>query len=729
LNDGAGTFADSGHPLTAASVHVHGLALGDVDRDGDQDAFLAVASNHANQVWLNDGAGAFVDSGQELPGSLAHGVSLGDLDGDGDLDAITVHGDTRRGSGGRVWLNDGAGLFMASDIQLGDRYSLSVALGDLDGDGDLDAFVAHGDTWQDKGGGQPNAVWLNKTVAAISTRTPISALPGEPYDTQTRPTDGMTMVYVPGGTFLMGSSDTQIETALELCDEYPDDYGKCAQARFEEESPQHAVTLDGFWLDRTEVTNAQYALCVADGACQESRLSDDPTYNGDDHPVAGISWQSASDYCAWAGGRLPTEAEWEYAARGTEGVLFPWGDEFDCAGGNFWDEDTGCGDGYPGPAPVGSFPAGSSWAGALDMAGNAWEWVADAYGPYSTETQVNPTGPATGRERILRGGSWGYPPAFVRAAYRYPVPPSADYLAVGFRCAGSAAPTAATGGPPTPNPPAFSPHQGDSRTRLADEMVMVFVTGGTFPMGSTEAQVEDALARCRDSYIYCNRWFYITEFPQHQVTVDGFWIDQTEVTNAQFRRCVEAGLCQAPAACEGGDPTYDDRSKAEHPVVCVDWHDAQTYCEWAGARLPTEAEWEYAARGQAGTAYPWGNEPGAALQNYCDANCIESWADEAVDDGYAQTSPVGSYPEGASWCGALDMAGNVYEWVGDWLGEYPTEAQTNPTGPATGQDKVARSNSWKSFQDRARTAARNSGEPTKRLSHGGFRCASSMAVP
>jgi formylglycine-generating enzyme required for sulfatase activity len=94
------------------------------------------------------------------------------------------------------------------------------------------------------------------------------------------------------------------------------------------------------------------------------------------------------------------------------------------------DEDTGCDDGYPEPAPVGSFPAGISWAGALDMAGNVWEWVADAYGPYSAEAQVNPTGPKSGRERILRGGSWGYPPAFVRAACRYTVPPSADYLAV-----------------------------------------------------------------------------------------------------------------------------------------------------------------------------------------------------------------------------------------------------------------------------------------------------------
>jgi formylglycine-generating enzyme required for sulfatase activity len=245
----------------------------------------------------------------------------------------------------------------------------------------------------------------------------------------------MVMVYVPGGTFQMGSSSDQIEVALALCDEFPDEYGKCRDAPFEIEAPQHQVTLDGFWLDRTEVTNAQYALCVADGACRRSRLFNNPAFNGDDYPVAGIPWQDAADYCAWAGGRLPTEAEWEYAARGTAGSLFPWGDEFDCAGGNFWDDGTGCDDGFAQPAPVGSFPGGSSWSGVLDMAGNVWEWVADGYGAYPADAVLNPTGSPTGSERILRGGSWGYLPAFVRSAYRYPVPANADYQAVGFRCA------------------------------------------------------------------------------------------------------------------------------------------------------------------------------------------------------------------------------------------------------------------------------------------------------
>jgi formylglycine-generating enzyme required for sulfatase activity len=254
-------------------------------------------------------------------------------------------------------------------------------------------------------------------------------------DAWTRPADNMAMVYVPGGTFEMGSAASQVEAALRLCEEYPDTWGKCELERFQVEAPQHTVTLDGFWLDRTEVTNTQYGLCVEAGACRPSRLSGDSAYDQAETPVAGIPWQDAAAYCAWAGGRLPTEAEWEYAARGSEGRIYPWGDEFDCAGGNFGDEITGCDDGYAGSAPVGSFPAGSSWCGVLDLAGNAWEWVADAYGAYSGEDQTNPTGPADGDERILRGGSWAYYPPFLRTAHRYPVPPTADYLAVGFRCA------------------------------------------------------------------------------------------------------------------------------------------------------------------------------------------------------------------------------------------------------------------------------------------------------
>ena len=264
--------------------------------------------------------------------------------------------------------------------------------------------------------------------------------------------------------------------------------------------------------------------------------------------------------------------------------------------------------------------------------------------------------------------------------------------------------------------------QWETQIRKADGMVMVYVTGGSFLMGSTEEEIKEAMLLCHEHYGYCNDWYYDREAPQHRVTLDSFWIDQTEVTNAQYRKCVEAGACEPPIECFRGDPTFDDSSKADHPVVCVDWYDAQAYCEWAGGRLPTEAEWEYAARGEAGLLYPWGDTFDGTKLNYCDSTCEKSHADDTFTDGYARTAPVGSFTEGVSWCGAYDMAGNVFEWVADWLGDYPEEAQVNPLGPEFGTEKVSRGCSWFYHPARARGAAREALAPEKSFDRLGFRC-------
>jgi formylglycine-generating enzyme required for sulfatase activity/tRNA A-37 threonylcarbamoyl transferase component Bud32 len=233
----------------------------------------------------------------------------------------------------------------------------------------------------------------------------------------------------------------------------------------------------------------------------------------------------------------------------------------------------------------------------------------------------------------------------------------------------------------------------DTWTRPSDGMVMVYVPGGTFQMGSAEGDPD-----ADDD-----------EFPQHSVTLDGFWIDRTEVTNAQYRQCVKAGACQAPTACDLGEPTYGDASKQDHPVVCVGWSGAADYCEWAGARLPTEAEWEYAARGPDGLIYPWGNSPpDNTLLNYA----------KSMD----ATTEVDSYPDGASWCGAQDLAGNVWEWVADWYDDYPSEAQINPTGPARRPNKVLRGGGWGSNQKNVRAADRYHLAPDFCLHNVGFRC-------
>jgi iron(II)-dependent oxidoreductase len=220
----------------------------------------------------------------------------------------------------------------------------------------------------------------------------------------------------------------------------------------DDEQPQHVVALDGYAITKYEITNEQYARCVESTVC-EGEIDDklaDPEYA--DHPVVNVSWYEARTFCRWVGGRLPTEAEWEYAARGQEGYIYPWGNEFDCARGNFDDEtdfteetvlgQVGC-DGFVQTAPVGSFPEGASWCGAHDMAGNVWEWTADWYdvGYYAHSPVENPTSSETGEYRVLRGGSWwdnnpdNVQPALLRCAFRRGTRPDDDGDNIGFRCA------------------------------------------------------------------------------------------------------------------------------------------------------------------------------------------------------------------------------------------------------------------------------------------------------
>jgi formylglycine-generating enzyme required for sulfatase activity len=220
----------------------------------------------------------------------------------------------------------------------------------------------------------------------------------------------MVMVYVPAGEFQMGSEDGPSE-----------------------EQPAHMVALDEFWIDQTEVTNAQYARCVEAGICEpptnnasntRSSYYDNPTYAN--YPVIWVSWEHAETYAKWAGGRLPAEAEWEYAARGSDGSMYPWGNQApDCTLANF---DACEGD----TTPVKSHPGGASWVGAFDMAGNVLEWTADWYGPYSASRLENPNGPATGENRVVRGGAWDTNAELVRAPHRWGYPYYSDN-SLGFR--------------------------------------------------------------------------------------------------------------------------------------------------------------------------------------------------------------------------------------------------------------------------------------------------------
>jgi formylglycine-generating enzyme required for sulfatase activity len=203
--------------------------------------------------------------------------------------------------------------------------------------------------------------------------------------------------------------------------------------------------------------------------------------------------------------------------------------------------------------------------------------------------------------------------------------------------------------------------------------------------------------------------------PAHRTTVSSFWIDKYEIMNAQYRRCVESGSCQPPKDRR----TFDDPALAQHPVTNVTWNQARTYCHWVGRRLPTEAEWEKAARGTDGRRYPWGNSE----------ESIKEWIRErALRPGNNGTAPVGSLPAAVSPYGVHDMVGNVWEWVKDWYAEdyYVTGPSQDPQGPLRGSFRVLRGGDWNQSPLELRVSYRGWDEMTYWGPMLGFRCAADV---
>jgi eukaryotic-like serine/threonine-protein kinase len=259
---------------------------------------------------------------------------------------------------------------------------------------------------------------------------------------------------------------------------------------------------------------------------------------------------------------------------------------------------------------------------------------------------------------------------------------------------------------------------GQSRISPKDKAVMMCVPAGEFIMGASETDPEAGE----------------DEKPQHRVLLNAFWIDQTEVTNADFARCMTDGDCQ-PKIYETSALTYTPYSihpdYQNHPALIYIASDAADYCRWAGKRLPTEAEWEKAARGTEGRLYPWGNRLDCTRANYYICNHVLEYDPKGPRCGYSsycRTASVEDYPTGASPYGVLNMSGNVWEWVSDWYSEdyYSRSPYENPQGPEEGEFQVRRGGGSTSLAADLRITTRASGKGEHYYDgQMGFRCAQS----
>jgi formylglycine-generating enzyme required for sulfatase activity len=552
--------------------------------------------------------------------------------------------------------------------------------------------------------------------------------------------DYFSMVKVAGGTFEMGC------TAEQGADCFPN------------ESPVHEVTLSSYLAGKYEVSQLAW----------EWVMGSNPSYFSDcpECPVESVSWDDAQAFLMALNAktgvsfRLPTEAEWEFAARGgnaSQGYKYAGGNTLNSVG---WYDDNAT-------EPQISGQKTANELGLYDMTGNVWEWCSDYYGDYTAGAQTDPKGPGSGSLRVLRGGSYASLAIVARIPARYPTSSSYDDIEFGLRLfqsigsdtLASVTTNAATdltasgatiSGEVTSNGSAMVTARGlvwstDPNPDLSDEVVIlgsgkgsfdhtltgltaltryyvrayatnafgtvygnqvVFVTtdgfamklvpGGTFTMGCTTEQGADCDA---------------DESPSHSVTVDSFMIGTYEVTQAQW------------TAIMGSNPSIN-RICPNCPVDGISWSAAQAFVDTINSRsdltyrLPTEAEWEFAARGggsSGGTKYSGSNTVGAVAWYSGNAGGM------IQDVGGKQSNELGLY----------DMSGNVGEWVSDWYdaGYYSSSPASNPTGASSGTERVLRGGSHSSAATEVRTAARNKANPTTSSDGVGLRLARDVSLP
>lgn len=235
---------------------------------------------------------------------------------------------------------------------------------------------------------------------------------------------------------------------------------------------------------------------------------------------------------------------------------------------------------------------------------------------------------------------------------------------------------------------------------------MAFIPSGKFTRGSAPQQAQKICLKNNDP---CKEKWFQDEEPIHSVKLDSYFIDIHEVTQKDYYRV----MVKNPSDFQG----------LNLPVERVTWFEAMGYCKKIGKRLPTEAEWEWAAKGGTHWAFAWGNDAESNRANFCDRSCEKRWREKQFEDGYSYTAPVGSYP--ANGYGLYDMAGNVYEWVMDWYQEdyYEKTPYDNPKGPKKGNRKVIRGGSWINYSVGVRPSDRTDAKPSDKNNFVGFRCA------
>ncbi len=451
------------------------------------------------------------------------------------------------------------------------------------------------------------------------------------------PKDGLTYVWIPPGKFKMGC---------------PEEDGTCQS----EERPVHDVEIThGFWMGRTEVTQAAY---------QKVMKGNPSAFRGTDRPADKVIWNEAKAYCEAVGMRLPTEAEWEYAARaGSEKPTYA---ELERVA---WYDGNSDGQTHPVAAKK-----PNAW-GLYDLLGNVWEWTADWYDPgyYDQKFSKDPHGPVGGMDRVARGGSWATVARSMRVSVRDGGGPGHRSSGVGFRCAGESLDHTAERAETTVTVTV--------RENPKDGLKYVLISPGQFTMGCSIGD-----RGCGDR-----------EKPAHDVEISrAFWIGQTEVTQGAYERVLHE------------NPSH--LRDLNLPVSDVNWNQAKSYCEAVGMRLPTEAEWEYAARA------------GTAGMSYGGLGQI-AWYDGNSDN---QAHKVASQRPN-SW-GLFDMLGNLWEWTADWYdGSYFTRTVAkDPQGPREGTRRVVRGGSWHEMSGNVRVSYRVAMNPMQGDNTTGFRCAGEL---